>query len=118
MHGIHKALQRRIEALERRLGNVPTIETDAETGRRLALCRAALEGHEPADLREDEAELFEKIRASVPIFRELIADETVGDDGEPAGADPPHEDGDEDEDGDDHPHRDDPHEDGELAWSP
>ncbi len=103
MHGITRAVERRLRALERLVGTIPTTETAAQTSRRRELCRAALSGHDPEHLAPEEAELFEKIRASVPIFQELIADGLVDDDGEPAGADPHRDD------------RDDPH---EPVWRP
>ncbi len=95
MHQFHKAIEKRIEALERRIGASPTIETDAETNRRLELCRAALAGEIPEDLTPEEEPVFSRIVATVPVALELAHEGLVGPD------DRPHEDEDEDEDGDD-----------------
>lgn len=99
MHGFHKAIEKRIEALERRIGASPTIETDAETNRRLELVAAAHSGHEPADLTESERPVFLRIVATLPIALEILDGGLVGDDGEPALV--VHETETEDEDGDD-----------------
>ncbi len=85
MHQFHRGLERRLQALEIRLGAVPTIETDAETARRLTLCRAALAGEIPEDLTATEKLTFSKITASVSVFQELLDDGALDDflDGDP-----------------------------------
>ncbi len=88
MHGFHGSLEKRIKALERRLGNVPTIETDAEISRRTELVKAAHLDLEPANLTATEMVTFERIKATVSIARELLEDGTVDADGEPGGDDP------------------------------
>ncbi len=105
MHQFHKGIERRLRALEQRLGAVVEPETAAATARRLELVKAAHLDLQPANLTATEKLTFSRIRASVPIFEELIADGLV--------------DGLLDETGDD-PHRDDLDEDGdgELSWSP
>ncbi len=72
MHGFHKGLARRIEALERRLGSLQEPETPAVGARRLELVRAAHVGREPEDLQAAERPVFARITASVPIVQELI----------------------------------------------
>ncbi|MDP9477554.1 MAG: hypothetical protein M3R38_18025 [Actinomycetota bacterium] len=104
MHGFTRGLERRLKALEQRLGTVVEPETAAATNRRAELCRAALAGEIPEDLRESEKLTFSRIVASVPIFEELRDEGIIDGHGEPAGADPHHED----------PHED-PH---EPVWRP
>ncbi|MDP9479204.1 MAG: hypothetical protein M3R38_26585 [Actinomycetota bacterium] len=100
MHGFTAGIAKRLRALEIRLGTIPTTETTAETNRRLELIRAALSGHEPEDLRDDERAVFSKILRYAPIALELQAD---------LDEDLQREDDDDHEDGDD---------DGELVWRP
>ncbi len=97
MHGFHAGFSRHLEKLERRLAGLQEPETTDQSDRRMTLCRAALSGRQPEDLQESEAELFEKIAASIPIFEELIHEGIIDDDGQPGGADShrdPHEDDD------------------------
>ena len=107
MHGFHRGIERRLRALEARLGTIPATETADQTARRLVLCRYALRGETPADLTATEVPVFEKIVASVPIFSELVHEGLVDDHGEAAGAVDPLDET-EDDLGDD--------EDGEHAW--
>ncbi len=100
MHQFHKGIEKRLTSLELRLGAIPTIETAAEISRRLELCRAALEGHEPANLTATERPMFSKMVRDVPLLFELLDEGAL----------------DAYLDGDDHPDRDeDPH---EPVWSP
>ncbi len=71
MHGFTRGLARRLERLERRLAGVLEPETSAETSRRLELVRAAHLDLQPRDLEHEEARVFSKIRASLPILLEL-----------------------------------------------
>ncbi|MDP9457031.1 MAG: hypothetical protein M3Q60_14925 [Actinomycetota bacterium] len=87
MHGFHASLQKRIEALERRLGSLPQPETDAATNRRLELCRAALAGEIPEDLTATEKLTFEKITATLPVFLELRDQGIIDAYGQPSGGD-------------------------------
>ncbi len=105
MHGFTASLEKRLRALERRLGAVPTPETAAESARRLVLVRAAHSGELPEDLTPEERPVFSRIVATLPIARQLAYEGIVGDDGGPAG-------------GDDHPHHQDDTETGEPVWSP
>ncbi len=109
MHGFTRGLEKRLRALELRLGAVDEPETATATARRLEFVRAAHADLVPADLEPHERLTFSRIVASLPILQELRDEGIVGDDGQPAGADPhsddPHEDRDEDEDA-------------ELAWVP
>lgn len=108
MHGFTRGLERRLEALEKRLAGVLEPETAAETSRRLELCRMALASETPEDLTPEEMVTFPKIQASVPILQEIVREGLVGDDGLPVGGYyPHHEDGDETHDGD-----------GEFTWHP
>ncbi len=72
MHGFHKGLQRRLERLERRLSGVPDLETEEDRSRRHELVRAAHADLRPRDLQEHERETFARIKASVPLVRELL----------------------------------------------
>lgn len=85
MHGFHRALEKRLTALEARLGAAPTIETEEEMERRHVLVRCAHRGHEPEDLTPEEGPVFARIVATVPIVREIRDGGLVGDDGEPQG---------------------------------
>lgn len=86
MHGIHKRLAQRLEALERRFGDLPEPETVEDQERRLELVRAALrEGVEPEALTDEEAAMFEKIMQYAPIFEELVSEGIITPDGQPAG---------------------------------
>ncbi len=87
MHRFTRGFERRIEVLEKCLGNFQKPEAAADTARRLELVRAAVEGSEPEYLAPEEAELFEKIKRDVPVLRELIDEGTIGHDGGPSGAD-------------------------------
>ncbi len=71
MHGFTRGLEKRLRALELRLGSILEPETSAETSRRLELVRAASLDLEPADLQEHERAAFSKIRASLPLLLEL-----------------------------------------------
>ncbi len=72
MHGFHKAIEKRLRAIEQRLGTVVEPETTDQIDRRMALCRAALAGEIPEDLTATETVTFSKIKASIPVFQELI----------------------------------------------
>lgn len=100
MHGFTRGLERRLRALELRLGTVAEPELPAATARRAELVRAALAGEIPEDLTATERPTFEKILRYAPIALELRDEGLVGDDGRPGGGDDPHHE-DEDEDGDD-----------------
>lgn len=80
MHG-YKSLQKRLEALERRLAGLPVPlsleERTCQDERRLELCTAALEGVEPGNLGGGEREFFQKIKESAPVFRELVEEGTL-----------------------------------------
>ncbi|MDP9485559.1 MAG: hypothetical protein M3Q49_07180 [Actinomycetota bacterium] len=89
MHGFTAGIAKRLRALELRLGTIPTTETDAETARRLTLCRAALAGEIPEDLTAAETVTFEKITASVSVFQELLDEGIIDAYGQPAGVDHP-----------------------------
>ncbi len=71
MHGFTRGLERRLRALELRLASILEPETSAEAARRLELVRAAHADLEPADLEPAERETFARIKASVPLVREL-----------------------------------------------
>ncbi len=120
MHQFYKAIEKRLRALEQRLGAAPTTETPDQTNRRAELVRAAVTGFEPANLTATERVTFSKLVRDVPLLFELrdegALDGFLGEghrdedhrearhedsDGDA------HEDGDEDEDGDDF---------GELTW--
>ncbi|MDP9484943.1 MAG: hypothetical protein M3Q49_03950 [Actinomycetota bacterium] len=94
MHGLHATLARRLEAVARRLGAAPEPETPAETSRRLELCRAALVGEIPEDLRDGERPTFSKMVRDAPLLFELLDEGAL--DGYLDGDDP-HQDGDGDE---------------------
>lgn len=74
MHGIHKSLERRLEALEHRLGTIPEPETPEDQERRLVLVKAALDGHDLDDLDGGERVLFSKIVRYAPILHELVSE--------------------------------------------
>ncbi len=93
MHGFHAGLARRLERLERRLAGVLEPETDGERARRLELVTAAHVGLVPDDLQAAERPVFSRIVASLPILQELRDEGIVGDDGEPGGDNPHHEEG-------------------------
>ncbi len=97
MRGFHRAIQRRLEALERLVGAAAPPETPDQTARRLELCRAALAGETPEDLTSEEGLTFSKILRYAPIARELRDEGIVGIDGQPAGGNDYHEDGDGDD---------------------
>ncbi len=80
MHGFTRGLERRLKALEQRLGAATAPETDGERARRLELVRAAHLDLVPADLQESERVTFEKIKATVYIAREIRDGDDDGDD--------------------------------------
>ncbi len=53
MHQFTRGLEKRLRALELRLGTVVEAETAAATSRRLVLVRAAHVGHVPEDLTSE-----------------------------------------------------------------
>ncbi len=115
MHGFTRGLERRLRALEQRLGAATAPETDDDqAARRLELIRAALEAREPASLTATERVTFSKITATLPVFLELRDEGIIDGHGQPAGGDDYPYDGHEDpyEEGDAPPYED-PYEDGD-----
>jgi len=104
MHQFHKGIERRLRALEQRLGTIVEPETTDQIDRRASLVRAAHVGLVPEDLTEDERVTFTRIVATVPVALEIRDGGLVDGHGGPAGGDLHR-----DDDGDD---------DGELAWVP
>lgn len=102
MHQFTRGLEKRLAAVERRLGAVPTIETDAIRDRRRVLVMAAHAGNVPGDLEPEERPVFSRIVATVPIALELQQDGLIDGYGEPSVVD-------------DYPHET---EDGRPVWSP
>jgi hypothetical protein len=70
-----RSLKRRIEKLERELAAAPVPVHPEEMARREArmmeLCEAAVEGHEPEDLAQEERELFDQLIRYAPVYLEL-----------------------------------------------
>ncbi len=95
MHGFTRGLERRLRALELRLGAILEPETSAETARRLELVAAAHLDLQPRDLEPEKARVFSKIRASLPLLLELQAEGALDAYLDTGGPDPDRDGGDE-----------------------